>query len=82
MFTVKILKGAAIGIPAHFEFYVEICHKTQNDYHENKRIPTFCISFVLGALQFQKVHDRWKALEIRLKPKQPRHTRLICLEVV
>ena len=38
----KILKGAATGLPVHF--HVEICHKTPNDYHKNEKIKTFCIA--------------------------------------
>ena len=42
LFTTKILKGATIGMPAHFAFYVEIYYKTPNDFDENKK-QTFCI---------------------------------------
>ena len=43
LLTMKILKGATIGMPAHFEFCVKICNKTSNDYHKNKEIQTFFI---------------------------------------
>ena len=39
----KILQGATIDMPAHFAFYVKICNKIPNDYHQNKKIQAFCI---------------------------------------
>ena len=46
LFATKILKEAAIGMPAPIAFknlYVEIYDKTPNDFDEKKIMQTFCI---------------------------------------
>ena len=50
----KILKGATIGMPAHFVFYVKICNETPNDYHKNEKIQTFCIIACPRSIEISK----------------------------
>ena len=54
LLTMKILKGANIGMPAHFAFYMKICNKTPNDYHKNKKIQTFCIIACPRSIEISK----------------------------
>ena len=75
LLTRKLLKGTTIGNlaclhSAHFRFYAEICHETQNDFHKNKKIQTFCVIACPRSIRIsaaQKGHDLWKALEICFK---------------
>jgi hypothetical protein len=61
---------------------VEICHKTPNNFHKNKKIQMFCIIACPKSITTSKSMTVGKLLKFASKPEQPSLSSSIRLEVV